>query len=221
MESENHSPTRSKIRRAKSGAHTATDFGLGKPLTHKRRRGGNPGGKISAAEIGVGKQPLTHGGQKIGGQNLGYGFWTRTTTHPQGAKSGGENLGAHTATDYVDSENHSPTGSNIRGAKSLLRILDSENHSPTGGQNPREAKFPATDCGLGKPLTHGGGRGAKSRGQNPGYGFWTRKTTHPWVAKSQLRIWNWENQSPTLKIIEDPQTQALFPENNVAKKFKK
>ena len=55
-------------------------------------------------------------------------------------------------------------------------IWNLEKHSPTGSKI-REAKYGrATDCGLGKPLTH--------RRQNPSYGFWTRKTTHPRGAKS-------------------------------------
>ena len=84
----------------------------------------------------------------------------------------------------LDSEKHSPTNQ-IQRAKSGQRILDSENHSPTGGKIWEE----------------------KSGGQNPGKGFWTRKTTHPREstsgaaksggAKSGQRIRNSENHSPS------------------------
>ena len=203
LDSENHSPTGSKIR--------ATDFGLGKPLTHGRQnpgcgfwtrktahsRGQNPGGKLQATTFGLGK-PLTHGGQ-----NPACGFWTRKATHPRGAKSGLRLLG---------SENHSPTG-----AKSGLRLLDSENHSPTGGKI-RTTAFglgkPLTHgqrfLDLGKPLTHGGkiraaafglGKPLTHGGQNPGCGFWTRKTTHPREAKSGLWLLDSENHSPTATVF--------------------
>ena len=59
-----------------------------------------------------------------------------------------------------------------------------------------------TYFGLAKPLTHGR-EGPNPGGQNPGFGFWTRKTTHPreegpnpWV-KSRLRILDSEDHSPT------------------------
>ena len=59
-----HSPTRGQIR--------ATDFELGKPLTH---RGQNPGGKLRATDLELGN-PNT-GGQNLGGKiwatDLGFG----------------------------------------------------------------------------------------------------------------------------------------------------
>ena len=136
-------------RGAKSGAHTATDFGLGKPLTHKREEGGEIRGAKSQLQI----------------------LESENNHSPTGGKKSGE---AKSGLRILDSENHSPTGrQNPREAKfPALLIVDSENHSPTGGGGKiQRGKIRATDFGPGKPLTHGW--------QNPSYGFGTGKTSHP------------------------------------------
>ena len=120
--SEKHAPTGGKIR--------ATEFGLGKPLTHPR------GAKSGPRNLGSENHLRTHGGQNPGGKIWATEFGLgKPLTHPRSAKSGPRNL---------DSENHlrthggqnpgakefglgkpltHPREGKIRGAKSEPRLL--------------------------------------------------------------------------------------------------
>ena len=104
-----------------------------------------PGGKIPAADLGLGK-PLTHGGQNPGGKipasDLELG---KSLTHGEG---GG---GAKSGLRILDSENHSPTGEE----EGKIPAADFELGKPlTHGRQHPGAKIPATDLELGKPVTH-------------------------------------------------------------------
>ena len=139
-------------------------------------------------------------GAKSGGQNPGYGFWTRKTTHLRGAKSREQNPGSKIrATDFglgnPLTHGRQNLESKIRGNGFCTRKTT---HAPG-----------AKSFGLGKPLTHRGAKSAEQNPgrQNPGNGFWTWKTTHPCGAKSRVaksggqnsgqRIWNSEIQTLT------------------------
>ena len=113
------------------------------------------------------------------------GSEARRIHKPEGRNPGGKIRVAKSGQLILDSEKHSPTGSTIRVAKSGQGILDSENHSPTGGKT-QGTKSGVQNPGNGfwtRKTTHPRG-GAKSRGQNPGNGFRTRKITYPLEAKS-------------------------------------
>ena len=148
-----HSNPGGKIRRGKSGADTAADFGLGKPLIHREQ---NQAGKIRGAHshglcglCGLGK-PLTKaksGEGKIPATDFGIGKpLTHKRRNPREAKLPATDCGPGKPLTHG-------RGGKIRGRQnSQLRILDSENHSPTK---------------------------AKLGGKIPAADFGTRKTSHP------------------------------------------
>ena len=173
----------------------ATDFGLGKPLTHgEKSERQNLGCKIGATNFGLGK-PLTHGVQNPGNE-----FWTRKTTHPRGQNPGskvratgfglGKPLTKLGATSGVQNPGDKIWATGFGLGKPLTKL-----GATSGGQNPGD-KIRATHFGLGKPLTHREQnprgkirttvlelgnqiREARSRRQNPDNGFGTRKSKLP------------------------------------------